>query len=490
MKYDVIIIGAGLGGLQCGYILAKKGLNICVLEKEHVLGGCLQSFKRAGNEFDTGFHYVGGLSEGQPLNVLFSYFGLMDLPWHQLDNDAFDEVVIGGKSYFFANGYEQFAERLTEYFPSQRENLRTYTNFLQKVGNGIADSFKPKGDALFSQSLFARSAYEYLNETITDPLLRNVLSGTSLKMELNASTLPLYIFAQINSSFIQSAWRLQGSGSQIADKLAANIEQLGGTIRSNATVTQLIETEGRISAVEVNGEELIEADTIISDIHPASTLNLLKDSKLVRNIYRKRISNLENTFGMFTANISLKPNAIKYLNRNQFVYSTSNLWNVATDGKTQSVLISYRVPQNGASATNIDILTPMQWSEVEKWADTQVGRRGNDYLLFKQSKADECIKLASSILPNLPDAVDKVYTSTPLTYRDYTATAQGSAYGIRKNYGNLLYTLLTPRTPVPNLLLTGQNLNLHGVLGVTMSSFFTCAEVVGMEAAISELKFE
>ena len=73
-KYDVIIIGAGLGGLECGYIMSKKGYNVCILEKHFQVGGCLQTFKRGATTFDTGFHFVGGLSDGQPLNRLFKRF--------------------------------------------------------------------------------------------------------------------------------------------------------------------------------------------------------------------------------------------------------------------------------------------------------------------------------------------------------------------------------------------------------------------------------
>ena len=75
------------------------------------------------------------------------------------------------------------------------------------------------------------------------------------------------------------------------------------------------------------------------------------------------------------------------------------------------------------------------------------------------------------------------YMSTPLTYRDYTLTPYGSAYGVRKDYHNPMMTLLSAKTPIPNLLLTGQSLTLHGLLGVTMSSLFTVAEVLGREEA-------
>ena len=98
MNYDVIIIGGGLGGLECGFILARHGLNVCVLEQHTQVGGCLQTFRRKGVTFDTGFHYVGGLGEGESLYPFFRYFGLLDLPWQRMD-DLFDEVIIGERPY-------------------------------------------------------------------------------------------------------------------------------------------------------------------------------------------------------------------------------------------------------------------------------------------------------------------------------------------------------------------------------------------------------
>ncbi|MBR5958914.1 MAG: NAD(P)/FAD-dependent oxidoreductase [Salinivirgaceae bacterium] len=493
MKYDVAIIGSGLGGLQCAYILARKGLNVCVLEKNPVVGGCLQTFRRNGVEFDTGFHYVGGLDDGQPLNAIFHYFNLLHLPWHRWDNDAFDEVRIGGQSYFFANGYQHFADTLAEQFPHQRDNLKRYVEMLKTVGDGLKNSLLPHSDEeVFSRSLFTRSAYEFLCETITDPLLRDVVSGTSLKMELNRRTLPLYVFAQINSSFIQSAWRLNGGGQLIADELVKSIRQMGGTVLTLAGVVELVERDGRLAQAIVDSGESVEAEWFISDIHPAATLDLIKESTQVRKIYRRRIGNLQNTFGMFTVNVALKDGTVPYLNRNQYVYRTGNVWSLAdyADRPTPGILLSYRAEADNRFARNIDLLTPMYWPEVERWADTKVGRRGTDYEDFKRRKTDECLALAAEVIPNLTQAVEKTFSSTPLTYRDYTATAQGAAYGIRKDYNNPMLTLLTPRTPVPNLLLTGQNLNLHGVLGVSMSSFFTCAEILGMAAATDGLKFE
>jgi len=509
MKYDVVIVGSGLGGLQCGYILSKHGMKVCVLEKNSQPGGCVQSFRRGKYTFDTGFHYVGGLDKGEPLNRLFNYFGLMDLPWLRMDEDGFDEVVIGGKSYMYANGYERFAETMSEQFPHQRENLKRYTAFLKDVSDNTFSSFKRKsiGD-VYEASLLAKSAYDYLTSTIDDPLLQNILSGTSMKMELNPKTLPLYIFAQINSSYIQSAWRLRGGGSLIADSLIKSIEAAGGTVRMKAEVTRLVEEDGKIIAAEVNGissdgsvvaannVERVEADYFIANAHPAVALSLITESKLIRNIYRKRTINMENTFGFFTANIAFKENVVPYLNRNVYVHKTGDMWQYAgykPENINNYVLASSKAPEDGSQFTrNIDLLTPMYWSEVEQWEGTTIGRRGNDYISYKKQKAEECLSLVSEYVPGLKgvdpkDVIENIYTSTSLSYRDYTGTPHGSAYGLRKDYDQLMLTLLSPRTPEPNLFLTGQNLSLHGVLGVSMTSFFTCAEIIGRETAIEGL---
>jgi len=69
--------------------------------------------------------------------------------------------------------------------------------------------------------------------------------------------------------------------------------------------------------------------------------------------------------------------------------------------------------------------------------------------------------------------VEKRYTSTPLTWRDYTLSPNGSAFGIRKDCRMPLLTMLSPKTPISNLILTGQSLILHGLEGVTMAALKT-----------------
>lgn len=489
---SVVIIGSGLGGLECGYILARHGYRVTVLEKDRQIGGCLQTFRRTaaygGNliseVFDTGFHYVGGLGAGESLNPLFAYFGLLDLPWKQMDSECFDEVCFeGGGRYEFANG-ERFVERMSAHFPDARDGFEKFRDFLGGVGEHIFDAFQ-EGESP-SAALFGRSALDFLMGIFGGDIAAvRAVSGTSLKMELGEN-LPLYVFAQINNSYIQSAWRLAGGGSRIAARLADGITAMGGEVIMGARVARIVPDGDRVTRVELSEGDGIEADWFISDLHPALTLGMVGETPAVRRIYRSRITSLQNTYGMFTANIILKPGAVKYLNRNLYIHARgADLWHPDTS-RTESVLVHF-YPVEGEWATHLDLISPMTLHEIKQWEDFPVGRRGAEYEETKERKLDEVLRLTYTALPELKGAIAQVWTSTPLTYRSYTGTIDGSAYGIRKDWTRPLATVLSPRTPLRNLLLTGQSLNLHGILGVSMTSVFTCGEILGLSGLSHEI---
>ena len=135
-KYDVIIIGGGLGGLTSGVMLSKEGLNVCILEKHSVIGGCLQSFKRNGYTLDTGMHYVGSLSEGQIMHQYFKYLGVIDsLKLRKLDENGFDHFHFSdGSSFCHAMGYDKFIDTLASNFPQEKDGLCSFARTLQYVG--------------------------------------------------------------------------------------------------------------------------------------------------------------------------------------------------------------------------------------------------------------------------------------------------------------------------------------------------------------------
>ena len=122
--YDILILGAGLGGLECAYILSKKGYKVCVLEKNKYVGGTLQNFKLGDCTFSSGMHYLGSLDEGQLLNKLFRYFDILDgLKLKRMDPEVFDRFLIGEKQIDYPMGWENFGDKMRSYLKDLKKSL-------------------------------------------------------------------------------------------------------------------------------------------------------------------------------------------------------------------------------------------------------------------------------------------------------------------------------------------------------------------------------
>ena len=479
MKYDVIIVGSGLGGLACAHILSRQGLSVLVLERGVQPGGCMQSYPRRdvsapkGTKpvwYDTGLHHVGGLAEGQALHDSFEQLNLLKLPWQRLDANGFNRIRIDGRDFSLMEGFDAFVEGLSRDFPTERKGLETYVNMLKKSLEAV--------DLESAASLFDTGAWNFMNQTFHDPLLIDVLSATSQNLELRKETLPLFVFAHANASYIQSSWRLRGDGNMLVRSLVDDIKHYGGELICRADVEELIERDGMIVGARCTNGEVYEGRYYISNAHPAITCDMLKNSNAIRPFYRKRIMNAENTRGMLTVSLRMKPETLRYFNYNQFIYRDCDVWETAKLDESEQqhingIMINCRAPEQGEWTEVIDLLTSMTWKYCEPWADTYIGHRGEDYQQMKDRLAKECIALAEEMLPGLSDMVAECYVSTPLTYRDYTLTPFGSAYGIRKDYRNSLLCMIPPYTSINNLMLTGQNLIMHGVEGVTKTAFRT-----------------
>ena len=137
-QFDIIVIGSGLGGLECGAMLAREGMGVCVTEQADVPGGCLQSFSRRGHAIDTGMHYIGSMQAGGIMRRYFEYFGILgSLRLRPLD-EAFDVVSLpGAGDYAYMHGYEAFEKHIGELFPHEKAGLGRYCAKLREIGGSI-----------------------------------------------------------------------------------------------------------------------------------------------------------------------------------------------------------------------------------------------------------------------------------------------------------------------------------------------------------------
>ncbi|MGD0583280.1 MAG: NAD(P)-binding protein [Bacteroidales bacterium] len=493
MKFDVVIIGSGLGGLLCANILCKEGYNVCIIEKNGKLGGSLQTFGRRATIFNTGLNYTESLEKGQILYQYFRYFGLIGkIKLKKLDEEGFDIISFPDTRYKLAMGHDNYKESLLSHFPGERDSLSRYLQKIKEICSSISlYNLTDEPYSVYRNDSLGVGAADYINSEIKDERLRNIIAGNGLMYNGHPKKTPLMIHAVINHSFIESAWRIVDGSHTVVDVLADNILNYGGTIRRKAKGEKFITVNNHIESVQLDTGETLEAKYFISNTHPEQVLKMLGDIKSTR-ILSERVNNLEDTLGMFTLYIVFKKNSFPYLNYNLYHYNQDNTW-VAGDYNPSIwpqvyVFMTTATSRTEYYAENATVITYMAFDELSKWINTFTGQRGNEYLEFKQKKAELLLCQLEKQFPGFMSCVDSTYSSTPLTWRDYTGTRSGSAFGLLKDYNKPIESFLMPQTRIPNLFLTGQNINVHGILGVTISSVLSCGGILDVNELIKKIR--
>ena len=450
--------------------------------------------------FDSGVHYLGGLGEGQNLYQVFKYLGIIDkLKLQKMDEDVFDKILIEGddKAYVFAQGYENFIQHLLKDFPNEEKALRLYCDKIKEVCSKFPlYNLRTGGNINEKNEVLGIDTRTFIESITADKKLQAVLVGNSMLYVLQSGKTPFYVHAMILNSYIESSWKCIDGGSDIGKFMARNIREHGGVIHRNTEVKRIVVEDGKVSYVETVDGSNVYAKNFISNMHPQRTLEMT-ESNLIKQAYKHRIKSLENSIGGFVVNIVFEKEAYPYIKNNFYFHKNGQEWNL-TEYTEENWPTCYAVFFSASSkspvhAESMTLLTYMRFDEVKEWAGTfntvsKEDDRGKDYEAFKKAKAEKLLDLVEEKFPGLRKAIKSYYTATPLSYRDYIGTDDGSMYGIAKDYSNPLKTFISPRTKIPNLYLTGQNLNLHGILGATMSGLVTCTAFLGSEDIIEKIR--
>jgi all-trans-retinol 13,14-reductase len=499
-EFDIVIIGSGMGGLVCADILGREGYKVCVLEKNRQIGGSLQTYVRDKVIFDSGVHYLGGLGEGQNLYQVFKYLGIIEkLKLQKMDEDVFDKILIENddKEYVFAQGYENFIQHLLRDFPNEEKGLRMYCDKIKEVCSKFPlYNLRTGGNMGEKNSVLGIDTRAFIESVTTDKKLQAVLIGNSMLYVLQSGKTPFYVHAMILNSYIESSWKCIDGGSDIGKFIVKNIREHGGDIRRNAEVKKIVVEDGIASSVELADGSFVYGKNFISNMHPVRTLDMT-ESNLIKHAYKHRIQSLENSIGGFVLNIVFEKDAYPYIKNNFYYVKEGQEW-ILTEYTEENWPTGYAIFFSAASrspvyAESMTLLTYMRFDDVKQWAGTfntvsKEDDRGRDYEDFKKRKAELLLDLVEEKFPGLRKAIKTYYTATPLSYRDYIGNDDGSMYGISKDYSNPLKTFISPRTKIPNLYLTGQNLNLHGILGATMSGLVTSVAFLGSEDIIDKIR--
>lgn len=146
-------------------------------------------------------------------------------------------------------------------------------------------------------------------------------------------------------------------------------------------------------------------------------------------------------------------------------------------------------PENhqGKYSSKVLITAPMLYDEVRRWENTTVGHRGADYEAWKEKMTKQLLERVEEMHPNFKECIDKVNASSPLTIRDFYGVKEGALSGYSKDYKNMALSQLPVVTKISNLLLTGQNNNLHGFCGVPLTAISTAEAILGRNYILNKL---
>lgn len=479
-------------------ILAKEGMKVCVLEKDKQIGGCLQTFSLNKTVFDSCVHYIGGLGDGHTLNSIFRYVGIMDkLKLKAFDENGFDRIAFGGNVTLFphAIGFQNFIDQLLPYFPQEKAALEGYVAKLKSVGDHFPLYRLRNGSSDEKAAVSGLQLTEILSQITKNKKLQNVLAGNNLLYAGEANATPFYLHALVAESYIHSAHKVVPGSSEIAKYLWRELRAHGGEIYRNTRVRALVEEGGALTYAECTEGRRFFGKHFIANVHPEVLLDML-DTRLIRPAYRNRIRSLKQTVSAFMVNLVLTPRSVSHRSYNVYWNGREGVWEAVN-------YLSAEWPLNYAAyftesqlypgyAESISILSYMHYDEVRQWDSTinhsgQENDRGKEYEEFKETRSKILLDKVQQLIPEIKGNIVAHSAATPLTYRDYTATPEGALYGIMKDVNKPGETTVATRTRIPNLLLTGQNVNLHGVLGVSITAVATCAELIGMEYLLDNI---
>ncbi len=480
-----VVIGGGIGGLVTGALLAKEGYKVTVLEKNAIIGGGLQTFKRNGVRFPTGMHIFGGFQEGGNLRKIFAYLGVLDkVTLQPMDANASDVVTMmsTGETYSLPQGKERLITYLSERFPAEKEHIRAYIDRLFELSEE-EDLFylreAPAEHPSHSDD-FLGSVDELRDQYITDPKLKALLGYLIPLFGGDPQTTPAYIHALLSTLHINGTFQFVDESQQLAEALADVMEDAGGQVIANEEVVKIKVENHAITKVVTKKGNVYQADSYISDVHPDVLLRII-DPQAFTTAFKTRIQSVPETMSSFKVFVKFKEQAFLYQNHSHFCLSEDDVW------PQQLMFVTPPVARQGDFAETMVLIAPMDFSEVKAWEDTRTGHRGEAYERWKQAKTDLVLDRMERLYPDFRNHIDFVFASSPLTIRDYYGNKEGSNYGFQKDSRNLMLSQMSVATKVKNLYLTGQNVNIHGLCGVTLTAIETAEALVGQNAIIRKI---
>jgi all-trans-retinol 13,14-reductase len=497
--WDAIVIGSGISGLTAAAALAKRGRRVLVLEQHSVAGGLTQTFQRQHWNFATGVHYVSGVGPeagpGGQFGRLLHWLTDGALQFASCGN-PYDIVRLPGFEFGIEHPEAAFRQSLHARFPADRAAIERWFDEMEAARRSAFSMMAARGlPAWLAWGMHLWRGEEmrrYSERTLAEALagiearlLRAVLGARWGDYGAPPQTAPLLEHALVTGSYDHGAFYPVGGPGRFAQTMAPVIEGAGGEVRLGADVREIQLEQGRAAGAvcDHGGRRQAErARHIVSTMGVVNTMACLGPrsapdwQQSVREL-RPGLSYLALYLG-FDGDIATAGASAA----NVWLYESEaidRVWQAPADDDAPGLFVSFPSLKDPAhtGGHTAEVLALCEAKAFVPWLHLPANERPQEYVALKSWIEERMLAQFKRHFPTLAPMVRFHELSTPITQQRFVRTPDGAMYGMEMSARRLASPALQVRTPVPGLLLAGQDITGAGIQAASMSGLMAAAAV-------------
>jgi C-3',4' desaturase CrtD len=477
-SHDLIVVGAGIGGLTAASLAAHDSLSTLVLEAHDRPGGCAGDFALGGVLFPAGATLLSGFEPGGLHSWVYERLGI---PHRARPLDRAMEIVSTERRFTLWTERERWHEELARAFPRNQAALARFVRWAEEIGgvvHGIAGrlpALPPRAprdvlrmaaalrpDALRSLPFLPRTVGGVLHSfrADRDASFRRFVDAQLL----DATGCEAADCAAVNGAialdlYHRGCFALPGGPAEIARDLVRSLRRDGGTVRYRTAATALQRGADGAWRVRTSGGEELRARTVIANVPVWDLPALLGDRATppLRRAMRLR----DRGWGAFVLHAAVGP-AVLPAAANAHVQVLPKPGAPLAEGGMCFITVMAPSGRPGAPRA----VTVSTHTEARPWWVLEATAYEERKRLYEERLLDACERA----LPGFRRGVVFSRAATPRTFAHYTRRGGGLVGGVRQDRWRSLFGACSHRTGLPGLYRCGDTVFPgQGTIGVTLS---------------------
>jgi phytoene dehydrogenase-like protein len=490
-KYDDIVVGSGISGMTLALLLGLNGHSVLLLEKSSRIGGSMARFYRERIPFDTGFHFTGAFHEDGLLQEMLTVLGIEDMirPIY-LTNPSDNRFVVEaeGAEFDLPPVYQAAIDSMKEYFPNDAGAVDRYFEMVENVCRRSAgmDLRRVTSSPGFVDEDYV-SLGQVLDELTENQLLKGVLSGFSMCYGVKPAEISFANHCRVSYGLYKSVAMVEDGGEAFIRAFLKRAAGLEIEVRPATHIVECVDVRDRtVGRLALNTGEEVSFDRCTFTIHPKEILKTLPRQHLTK-AFIERVSDFEPSLGLFcvygVVETDDSTGAIEAGFRPSIrsLFPTSDIDELIDprhQGDQALVIIRNVVSLDGRKHAVVNACEVSFVEHLDAWKESRLGDRPAAYLEYKEKRVERIRDRVIGAYPEYRDSYRILEAASPLTFRDYLNSPDGSAYGVKQKLGQFN---VFGRLPLRHMYAAGQSALLPGIVGSMVSSFIVGRRIIGAE---------